>query len=115
MKWCWDSNPDNRPSANEIEELIELFMVNNSDAFALGKLSTQYDEDKVIKKQFEEAGKYRKANLVPIKNSQSTTHTQACYTSFTKELSKCDDTYSTSLEVIDFTSKLHLFNFDISK
>jgi serine/threonine protein kinase len=25
MKKCWDSNPDNRPNANEIEELIELF------------------------------------------------------------------------------------------
>ncbi|RGB40658.1 kinase-like domain-containing protein [Rhizophagus diaphanus] len=24
MKRCWDSNPDNRPSANEIEELIKI-------------------------------------------------------------------------------------------
>ncbi|CAB5363446.1 unnamed protein product [Rhizophagus irregularis] len=108
MKRCWDSNPDIRPSANEIEELIKLFRSNHDNVFY--DKSTQYGEDKEIKKQFEEAEEYRKANFINIKNNRSTIHPQACYTSrllnpFTKELSKCDDSYNISVEVIDFTNE----------
>jgi serine/threonine protein kinase len=89
MNRCWDSNPDNRPSANEIEELIELFCKSCN--------GTKIIKDGKIGKQFEEAEEYRKANLLSVKNGQLTTHhPQAYYTSrilnpFTKSL------------VIDFT------------
>ncbi|CAB5376958.1 unnamed protein product [Rhizophagus irregularis] len=95
MKRCWNPNPDNRPSANEIKELIKLF---------------KSDHNEEIKIQFEKAEEYRKTNLISIKDNRSTTHPQAFYTSrllnpFTKELSKCDHDYNTSVEVIDFTKK----------
>ncbi|CAB4410384.1 unnamed protein product [Rhizophagus irregularis] len=94
MKRCWDSNPDNRPNAIEIEKLIVL-----------------YFNDKEIIKQFEKADEYIKANSSSIKRNQLTTHPQACYTSqllnpFTKDLSKIDDAYSISVEVSDFTKGL---------
>jgi serine/threonine protein kinase len=97
MKRCWDSNPDNRPNAIEIKELIELF--DESTDF--------YDsKDKKIEKQFKEAEEYRKANYL---SNKKTTHPQAYYTSrlfnpFTKDLSKHDDTNNNSVEVIDFTT-----------
>uniref|UniRef100_U9UHX3 Uncharacterized protein n=1 Tax=Rhizophagus irregularis (strain DAOM 181602 / DAOM 197198 / MUCL 43194) TaxID=747089 RepID=U9UHX3_RHIID len=40
MKICWDSNPYNRPSVIEIEELLRLFILY---------------ENEEIKKQFDEA------------------------------------------------------------
>ncbi|GBC38204.2 kinase-like domain-containing protein [Rhizophagus irregularis DAOM 181602=DAOM 197198] len=100
MKRCWDSNPDNRPNAIEIEELIGLFLKSMR--------TIKYNE---IKKQFEKADEYRKANPSSIKRNQLTTHPQACYTSqllnsFTKDLSKIDDVYSISVEVSDFTKGL---------
>ncbi|CAB4373865.1 unnamed protein product [Rhizophagus irregularis] len=49
MKLCWDSNPNNRPTAIEIEELICTFKL---------------EESEEIKKQFKEAEEYRKANPV---------------------------------------------------
>src|SRR6266498_5852994 len=93
MKMCWDSNPDNRPSAIEVKELINLF---------------KKRENGEIEKQFEEAEKYRKANLLSIENNQSTAHPQAYYTSrllnpFTKDFPKYDDINNISVEVIDFT------------
>src|SRR5256886_14539555 len=57
MKRCWDSNPDNRPSTVEVEELVNLFDEN---------------EDKEINKQFEEAERYRKANLLSIEDNHLT-------------------------------------------
>ncbi|RGB44031.1 kinase-like domain-containing protein [Rhizophagus diaphanus] len=85
MKKCWDSNPNNRPSAIDLENLIKSF-------FSYGHF-----KDVEIEKQFEKAEEYRKAN---IKNNQSTTHPEAYYTSrllnpITKNLY--------SMEVIDFT------------
>jgi len=92
MKKCWDSNSDNRPNAREIYELIESFRNSN---------------DK-IKQQFKEAYEYRKANLSAIENNQSTTHSQAIYTSrllnpYTKDLPKYDNINNDSVEIIDFT------------
>ena len=89
---CWDSNPDNRPTAIEIEKLISFYFFDI------------HSRNKEIKKQFEEAEKYRVANLSSIKNNQLTTHSQACYTSrllnpFTKNL----HSNLNSVEVIDFT------------
>src|SRR5207248_9899529 len=51
MKKCWDPNPDNRPNAIEIEKSIRLFKGSN---------------DSEIVEQFEEAYKYKKANLLSI-------------------------------------------------
>ena len=72
MKRCWDPNPDNRPNAMEIKDEIDSFerLRDSND-----------DNDKEIKKQFEEAYEYREANLLAIKNNQTTTHPQAIYTS----------------------------------
>src|SRR3954471_14182797 len=66
VKKCWDPNPDNRPNAIEIYRSIEPF---------------QYTFYRENIKQFEEAYKYKKANLSPIQNNQSTTHPQAIYVS----------------------------------
>jgi len=93
MKRCWDSNPDNRPNAIEVEEIINLFF----DSYFWKNRKNKDDE---IQKQFKEAEEYRKVNLSSIKNNQSITHPKAYYTSrllnpFTKNLH--------SVEVIDFT------------
>src|SRR3989440_11437664 len=72
MKKCWDPNPDNRPNAIEIGKSIESF-------FYLRYSNNDSDRD--IKKQFEEAYKYKKTNLLFIENNQITTHPQAIYTS----------------------------------
>jgi serine/threonine protein kinase len=92
MKRCWDANPDNRPNAIEIEELIKSFISN--------------ENNEEIKNQFEKAEEYRIANLLSIENDQSTAHPQAYYTSrllnpYTKDLSKYDNI---SVEVYDFTA-----------
>ncbi|GBC37994.2 kinase-like domain-containing protein [Rhizophagus irregularis DAOM 181602=DAOM 197198] len=90
VKGCWDSNPNNRPSANEIAELIGSFT---------------FVDDEEIKKQIEEADEYRKANF---SNSQLTNHhPKAYYTSrllnpFTKELPKYDNIDNNSVEIVDF-------------
>ncbi|CAB4431945.1 unnamed protein product [Rhizophagus irregularis] len=96
MKRCWDSNPKNRPPANEIEKLIDPYNPVRS---------------KEIVEQIEKAVEYRKANLLSIENNQSTTstHPLAYYTSrllnpFTKDLPKYDSNINNStIEVIDFT------------
>ncbi|CAB5379324.1 unnamed protein product [Rhizophagus irregularis] len=88
MKRCWDSDPNNRPSAIKIEELINSFM---------------YPENKEIIVQFKEAEEYRKANFLSIKNNQLTTHSQAYYTSrllnqFTRVLTECLDCLDCSID-----------------
>src|SRR5436190_12521010 len=55
MKRCWDPNPDNRPNAREIEELITSFNCSSDDE---------------IVEQFRKAYEYRKANLSAIENNQ---------------------------------------------
>ncbi|GBB99965.1 hypothetical protein RclHR1_00370006 [Rhizophagus clarus] len=99
MKKCLDSNPENRPIVNEIEELIKSFSA--SIYGYTGKISFNSE----FKKQFEEAEEYRKENILSIENGQSTTHPQAYYTSrllnpFTKDLINIS-----SVEVIDFTDE----------
>ncbi|GES82301.1 kinase-like domain-containing protein [Rhizophagus clarus] len=99
MKKCLDSNPENRPIASKIEELIKSFD-DSIDGFT-GKILFNSE----FKKQFEEAEEYRKENILSIENDQSTTHPQAYYTSrllnpFTKDLSNIS-----SVEVIDFTDE----------
>ncbi|CAB5364556.1 unnamed protein product [Rhizophagus irregularis] len=94
MKRCWDSNPNNRPSAIEVGELIRLFRSRKNEE---------------IEKQFIEAEEYRKTNLLSVENIQSTTHhPQAYYTSrllnsYTKDLSKYDNINNNSVEIVDFT------------
>ncbi|RGB31943.1 kinase-like domain-containing protein [Rhizophagus diaphanus] len=82
MKKCWDSNPENRPTANEIDKLTDVYNPEKGDE---------------IIKQNDEADEYRKANILSIENSKLTTstHPQAYYTSrllnpFTKDLPKYD-------------------------
>ena len=93
MKRCWDQNPDNRPNARKIYHEIDSFRLTKDDE---------------IEKQFEEAYKYKKANLSAIENNQITIHPQAIYTSrllnpYTKDLPKYDNINNDSVEVIDFT------------
>src|SRR6201999_1371212 len=80
MKKCWDPNPDNRPNAREIQDEITSF---------------QRSDDE-IKKQFKEAYKYKKANLLAIENNQTTNHPQAIYTS------RLLNPYTTGLVNIDW-------------
>ena len=92
MKMCWDSNPDNRPNAYKVKNLLYSFRYNDED----------YKEFEV---EFKEAEKYRKANLSSIENNNQAIHPEAYYTSrllnpFTKNLPKCDNF---SVEVVDFT------------
>ncbi|EXX66494.1 Cmk2p [Rhizophagus irregularis DAOM 197198w] len=88
MKRCWNSNPDNRPNATKIHELIESFY----DSYN----SYKNDESNAIKikKQFIEAEIYRKSCLSTFKKNKQ--HPQAIYTSqlvpnyFMKELLKSE-------------------------
>jgi serine/threonine protein kinase len=73
MKKCWDPNPDNRPRATEICEMIDLFHISylydESDFkhyVKIEKGQQHYD----IEKQFKEAEEYRKiSNLFDDDNS----------------------------------------------
>jgi len=76
MKKCWDSNPENRPNADDVKGLIKLFY----DSYE-SKDNKEKDEKDEIKKQFEAAEKYRKQNPLSNEESQLTTHPQAIYTS----------------------------------
>ncbi len=87
MKRCWDPNPDNRPNAREIQDEIESFY----DLYY-----SSNDDDREIKKQFEEAYKYKKANILAIENNQTTSHPQAIYTS------RLLNPYTTGLVKIDW-------------
>jgi serine/threonine protein kinase len=108
MRRCWDSDPDNRPKADEIKELISLFIGSYRDNELRFKYYMKIDKDQQhyeIEKQFKEAEEYRILCLHENKisasfeeyeqltsfeaNSQSiffeeneqTTHSQAIYTS----------------------------------
>ncbi|GES81598.1 kinase-like domain-containing protein [Rhizophagus clarus] len=101
---CWDPNPDNRPSANEIDELTGLFLICSYN----GDIPYR-NRNKEIRRQFEEAEEYRKAKPLFIENNQLTAaHPQAYYTSrllnpFTKDLPKYENDSNNSMEVTDFT------------
>ncbi|CAB5352775.1 unnamed protein product [Rhizophagus irregularis] len=81
MKKCWNSNPDNRPKATEIAELIHLFhesYVPNSHLLTEEKNQQHYD----IEKQFKKAEEYKESNTILLEERrQSPTHPQAVYTS----------------------------------
>ncbi|GBB85327.1 hypothetical protein RclHR1_01190003 [Rhizophagus clarus] len=68
MKKCWDSNPNNRPNAIEIEELIRSFY--SSCNPILGR-----------RNHFKAAEEYRKLHLNSFEKNKQTTHSQAIYTS----------------------------------
>ena len=80
MKKCWNSDPNNRPGISEVERSIREFYN-----------SVYYGKNDEIDKQFNEAEKYKKANLLIVKNNQPIIHSQAIYTSrllnpYTKDL-----------------------------
>jgi serine/threonine protein kinase len=94
MKRCWDSNPDNRPSATEIYELVSSFCMicigikdtrpSNRDPPDIYTTPNKLYEDYEIKDQFKKAEEYRKSHASFSKeNIQPTVHTQAV--SFSKE------------------------------
>ncbi|GBC02681.1 hypothetical protein RclHR1_04750009 [Rhizophagus clarus] len=55
MKRCWDSNPDNRPSATELEELIDVFYISylRQDHGKIEEIEQKQRNE--IKAQFEHA------------------------------------------------------------
>ena len=53
MKKCWNSDPNNRPGISEVERSIREFYN-----------SVYYGKNDEIDKQFNEAEKYKKANLL---------------------------------------------------
>ncbi|GES91814.1 kinase-like domain-containing protein [Rhizophagus clarus] len=82
MKRCWNSVPDNRPDAIEIEHIIYSYNFNLNNE---------------IEKQFKEAEEYRKANVSSIDIIRSTSHPQAFNISrllnpYTEDLLECDNT-----------------------
>src|SRR5688572_26588025 len=95
MKKCWNSNPDDRPNAGEIEDEIFLFKSLYDQDYEF--LEQQHYE---IESQFKEAEKYRKLHLSSFEGTrQSTSHPQAIYTSrllnsLTKDLLKVNDKVS---------------------
>ncbi|GBB88180.1 hypothetical protein RclHR1_14700002 [Rhizophagus clarus] len=123
MKKCLDSNPNNRPKAIEIEELIKLYYYSYKydelydelyKKFPSGssfKIRMKFEKEQKyyeIEKQFKLSEEYRKTNHLYIKNNQSDTHQQAIYTSrllnpYTKDLPEYDNIDNNSVEIIDFT------------
>ncbi|PKC68446.1 hypothetical protein RhiirA1_457199 [Rhizophagus irregularis] len=72
MKKCWDTNPDNRLNAIEIQEIIKMF-----------KEQKHYEIERQFKEaeEYREVEEYRKANLTLDESNQLTTHSQAIYVS----------------------------------
>jgi serine/threonine protein kinase len=109
MKQCWDSNPDNRPKATDLFDLIKLFIGSYQDDgsefkdyIGIEKEQQHYE----IKKQIEEAQEYKRSHLSSF--DEITTHPQAIYTTrllnpFTKNLPKYDNIDNNTVEIIDFT------------
>jgi serine/threonine protein kinase len=107
MKRCWDSNPDNRPKAIEIKDLIELFHTSYTTDASIFKYYMKIEKEQQhyeIEKQFKEAEEYRKSHLSSFEENKSITHTQAIYTPrllnpYTSELLVCNST----VDITDFT------------
>ncbi|POG60535.1 kinase-like domain-containing protein [Rhizophagus irregularis DAOM 181602=DAOM 197198] len=94
MKRCWDSNPDNRPNATELNIEIKSFY-DFYRSYKKGNLNATE-----IRKQFKEAEAYRKLHLSSFKENKQ--HPGAIYTSrllnpFTKDLPKYDNDNSDCL------------------
>ncbi|GBC02684.1 hypothetical protein RclHR1_04750012 [Rhizophagus clarus] len=84
MEECWDSNPDNRPSADEIREFLELYQHSYTmDAFTFKQVRSikKEREHYEIKSQFEEAEEYRKTNLLEFERKKSINNVKAVYKS----------------------------------
>ncbi|GET03664.1 kinase-like domain-containing protein [Rhizophagus clarus] len=89
MKKCWDSKPNNRPNAAEIEELINLFYYSYSyDESEFKKVMNIEKEEQhyKIKRQFKASEESRKTFISSYEeneneNRRSTTHPEAIYTS----------------------------------
>ncbi|GES93454.1 kinase-like domain-containing protein [Rhizophagus clarus] len=103
MMRCWDSNPNNRPKATEIEEVIRLFhgsYVPDSIWLPREKKQQYY----YIEEQFKSAEEYKEINFLSLEEKRwVTTHPQAFYTSqllypFTKDLPKYNDPNSECLD-----------------
>ncbi|GBB83207.1 hypothetical protein RclHR1_00100011 [Rhizophagus clarus] len=66
MNKCWDSNPDNRPDANKIFELINLFYrsyKDNESDFKRNMKIKKEQQHYEIERPFEAAEEYRRSNL----------------------------------------------------
>jgi hypothetical protein len=88
MKRCWDSNPENRPNATDINIEIKSFY----NCYSLYKKGGSNAIE--IRNQFKEAEIYRKSHLSSFKENKQ--HPEAIYTSrlldpFTKDLPKYDN------------------------
>ncbi|GBC09667.1 hypothetical protein RclHR1_09020005 [Rhizophagus clarus] len=87
MKKCWDPNPENRPNATEISDLLSSF----EESFTDGKIKPCHYE---FETQFKRAEKYRMLVLCSEKPKKDI-HPQAIYTSrllnCTKDIQKYDD------------------------
>ncbi|CAB4441607.1 unnamed protein product [Rhizophagus irregularis] len=89
MKKCWDPNPNNRPNAVEIEELIRLFY--NSCNPLLGR-----------RNYFKAAEEYRKLHINSFEKIKQITHSQAIYTSrFLNPFTKNIPQYNNNTDCLD--------------
>ncbi|GES76379.1 kinase-like domain-containing protein [Rhizophagus clarus] len=106
MKNCWDSNPDKRPKIAELKTDILKFYssyTKKASEFKTLMKAEKGHEHYEIEKQFKEAEEHRKSLT-----SESTTHSQAIYTSrllnsFTNNIPKYDNVDNNTVEIIDFT------------
>jgi serine/threonine protein kinase len=98
MKKCWDSNPDNRPNATEIQKTIRLFGFFDSSysKYALDLSIEKEQQQYEIENKFKEAEDYRKSHLFTFR--KNIIHPQAIY----KSRLLSSNTYSKNL-IYDFT------------
>jgi serine/threonine protein kinase len=99
MKRCWDSNPNNRPKATEIHNLVKSFY-----SFYTNLSKKDKSNANEIKNQFKEAENYRKSHSSSFKKNKQ--HPQAIYTSrllnpYTKDLPKYENSDCLSCVITD--------------
>jgi serine/threonine protein kinase len=109
MNKCWDPNPDNRPSANETRELIELYQNSYTmDAHTFKQIRSIKKEQQhhEIRRQFKESEEYRQTNLLTFESRKSIINVQAVYTShllnpLVEDLPEHDNGFSDDIAVED--------------
>jgi serine/threonine protein kinase len=90
MKRCWDSNPDNRPNANEITELLILFIhsyTKDAQNFKLYMSIEKEQQHYEIQNQFEEAEQYKS---IESKKVDTPNYTSRLLSFHTKEYDETD-------------------------
>jgi serine/threonine protein kinase len=113
MKKCWDSNPINRPNANEIEELIISFYKSYCPTNNIKR------DDDEIEEQFKEAEKYRsttynKTIKPPIINVEAV-FTSRLLNPFTKKIDDLPELLDDNIQDLNKSEKSECLDCEINK